>query len=116
MKKKIKWFMGHHEYTVFWLAIVVLFMMYVAAYIWSFDIIPIVKYVKMAYAVVATSVGAGCTWIWMNVIPKLKEMIDPDTFDSESFTEERLTKWQRTKLAFWFYALYFFGFLWLVAF
>jgi hypothetical protein len=113
--KKIKLFLGHHEYTVFLVAIAVLILMYVAAYVFYFDLIPIVKYVKIAYSIIATSIGAGCTWIWMNVIPDLKKEIDPDTYGKGN-DKEKLTKWQRTKLAFWFYALYFFGFLWLVAF
>jgi hypothetical protein len=117
MKKKVKWFLGHHEYTVFLIAVAVLVGMYYAGYIWEFDVIPPAKFVKLAFAVIATSIGAGCTWIWMNVIPDLKKQIDPDTFEKEDhYTDDKLSKWQKTKLAFWFYALYFFGFLWLVAF
>lgn len=116
MKKKFKWFLGHSEYIVFLIALSVLIGMYFAGYFWEFDVIPPAKFVKICFAIIATSIGAGCTWIWMNVIPSLKKQIDPDTIDDVSIYEDKLTKWQKTQVAFWFYALYFFGFLWLVAF
>jgi hypothetical protein len=118
MKKKNKWFTGHHEYTVFLIAIVAMFLA------WIYDlffpqagVIPPGGISKIPFAIIMVSIGGGCSWIWMNILPKWKKEIDPDT-EEEKFDLELISEWQkilyslfRKVIAFLFYALFFLGFI-----
>lgn len=122
MKRKLLTFFGHHEYIIFIVAVVILAAMYVAAFLWEFDLIPPLKYAKITFAIFAESIGGGCAWIWMNVIPDTKKDIDPDTPEPK-FDMKKLTEWQKIKyyllrklIGLAWYFLFFFGFLWLIAF
>jgi hypothetical protein len=118
MKKKFKWFLGHHEYTVFLIAFITMFLA------WIYDlffpnagVIPVGGLSKIPFAIIMVSIGGGCSWIWMNILPKWKKEIDPDTPD-EKFYFEKLSEWQkilysilRKLIGFLFYALFFLGFI-----
>jgi hypothetical protein len=103
MKRKLKLLIfGHTEYLVPIVAIIV-WLLFAAGGKWfGWSTYPIGYFQKLAFGIVGISVLMGVAWITMGSwFPKLKKLIDPDTNQLEM-----LGLWEQVKLAFWFFALY----------
>lgn len=113
---KCKWVKLHHEYTIFFVAIFVLAIIWLTKGKMDSDVISPESMMKIAMGVVATSILGGASWVWLNVVPQFKKNIDPDTKDYYEGLDKELTKWQKVLLkymerflSFLWYALFFLG-------
>jgi hypothetical protein len=93
---------GHTEYAIGIVAMIAWLLFALGGSLFGWATYPTGYFQKICFGIVAMSVITGVSWMWIGAtFPNLKELLDPDTF-----TSDELSKWERIKLAFWFYALY----------
>ena len=102
MKKKLQFLIGKTEYMVpFWA--IVIWLLFAAGGKWfGWSTYPIGYFQKLCFGVVGISVLMGVGWMTLGSwFPELKRLIDPDTNEFKM-----LGLWEQVKVAFWFFALY----------
>jgi hypothetical protein len=97
MKKR-----GLTEYIIALVALVVWLLFEAGGKLLGWHTYPVGYWQKLAFGVLGISLIKGVAWIWLGAsFPRLKAVIDPDLISLE-----KLTAWEKVKLAFWFFGLY----------
>ena len=100
--KKIKFLIGKTEYLVPIIAALVWFLFAAGGKWLGWSTYPVGYFQKLAFGIVGISVLSGVGWTVLGSwFPKLKEIIDPDTNNFD-----KLQLWEQVRIAFWFFALY----------
>jgi len=120
--KKLRFLIGKKEYLIILFSAVILILAWIFSGSEHFPaVVNPAKLARVAFAAIAVPILAAITWTWMNTLPGLKRLVDPDTFD-DSQTKE-LSPWQKellklgyTFIAFGFYSLWFIAAVLIVSF
>jgi len=95
-------FVGRKEFLIPVLAFVMWLFFAMGGMLFGCTTYPVGYFQKLTFGIFGMSIISGVAWIWLGAtFPDLKRCLDPDTMEYQS-----ITTWEKIKLAFWLYAWY----------
>ena len=100
--KKLKFLINKTEYLIGFYSLLVWSLLHLAGLIFGFEVYPIGYFQKLAFGILGVNIIFVVAWYWLQkTLPQLKNELDPDNDNYKA-----LPQWERTKLGFWFIALF----------
>lgn len=95
-------FVGRKEFLIPVIAFAAWLFFAVGGMLFGWTTYPVGYFQKLTFGIFGMSIISGVAWIWLGAtFPDLKKCLDPDTMEYQS-----ITTWEKIKLAFWLYAWY----------
>jgi hypothetical protein len=95
-------FVGRKEFLIPVISLAAWLFFAVGGMLFGWTTYPVGYFQKLTFGIFGMSIISGVAWIWLGAtFPDLKRCLDPDTMEYQS-----ITTWEKIKLAFWLYAWY----------
>lgn len=95
-------FVGRKEFLIPVIAFAAWLLFATGGMLFGWTTYPVGYFQKLTFGIFGMSIISGVAWIWLGAtFPDLKRCLDPDTMEYKT-----LQTWEKIKLAFWLYAWY----------
>ena len=93
---------GKTEFLIPVIAFIIWLLFAAGGWMFGWTTYPVGYFQKLVFGIFGMSLISGVAWIWLGAtFSHLKQVLDPDSIDYKM-----LDTWQKIKLAFWFFAWY----------